>query len=192
MHWRNTTTTYGLLSIGMHWLVALLVFSLFGLGLWMVELDYYSSWRHTAPELHKGFGLCLLALMLLRLLWRFLSPPPAPLSSYSRLTRLGAKLVHGALYLGMFAVMLAGSLISTADGRGISVFGWFEVPASITGIPDQEDVAGAVHLYLAWALVVFASLHGLAALKHHFIDRDTTLLRMLGRAQSTSQAHKEL
>ena len=192
MHWRNTTTTYGLLSIGMHWLVALLVFSLFGLGLWMVELDYYSSWRHTAPELHKGFGLCLLALMLLRLLWRFLSPPPAPLSSYSRLTRLGAKLGHGALYLGLFAVMLAGYLISTADGRGISEFGWFEVPASITGIPDQEDVAGAVHLYLAWALVVFASLHGLAALKHHFIDRDTTLLRMLGRAQSTSQAHKEL
>lgn len=192
MHWRNTTTTYGLLSIGMHWLVALLVFSLFGLGLWMVELDYYSSWRHTAPELHKGFGLCLLALMLLRLLWRFLSPPPAPLSSYSRLTRLGAKLGHGALYLGLFAVMLAGYLISTADGRGISVFGWFEVPASIIGIPDQEDVAGAVHLYLAWALVVFASLHGLAALKHHFIDRDTTLLRMLGRAQSTSQAHKEL
>ena len=191
MHWRNTTTTYGLLSIGMHWLVALLVFSLFGLGLWMVELDYYSSWRHTAPELHKGFGLCLLALMLLRLLWRFLSPPPAPLSSYSRLTRLGAKLGHGALYLGLFAVMLAGYLISTADGRGISVFGWFEVPASITGIPDQEDVAGAVHLYLAWALVIFASLHGLAALKHHFIDRDTTLLRMLGRVQPTSQAHKE-
>lgn len=192
MHWRNTTTTYGLLSIGMHWLVALLVFSLFGLGLWMVELDYYSSWRHTAPELHKGFGLCLLALMLLRLLWRFLSPPPAPLSSYSRLTRLGAKLGHGALYLGLFAVMLAGYLISTADGRGISVFGWFEVPASITGIPDQEDVAGAVHFYLAWTLVIFASLHGLAALKHHFIDRDTTLLRMLGRGQPTSQAHKEL
>lgn len=191
MHWRNTTTTYGLLSIGMHWLVALLVFSLFGLGLWMVELDYYSSWRHTAPQLHKGFGLCLLALMLLRLLWRFLSPPPAPLSSYSRLTQLGAKIGHSVLYLGLFALMLAGYLISTADGRGISVFGWFEVPATITSIPDQEDVAGAVHLYLAWALVVFASLHGLAALKHHFIDRDTTLLRMLGRVQPTSQAHKE-
>lgn len=175
----------------MHWLVALLVFSLFGLGLWMVELDYYSSWRHTAPQLHKGFGLCLLALMLLRLLWRFLSPPPAPLSSYSRRTLLGAKIGHSVLYLGLFALMLAGYLISTADGRGIRVFGWFEVPATITSIPDQEDVAGAVHLYLAWALVVFASLHGLAALKHHFIDRDTTLLRMLGRVQPTSQAHKE-
>lgn len=192
MHWRNTATAYGLLSIGMHWLVALAVFGLFGLGLWMVDLDYYSSWRHTAPELHKGIGLCLFALMLLRLLWRFVSPPPASLSSYSRLTRLGAKLGHSVLYLGLFAVMLAGYLISTADGRGISVFGLFEVPASITSIPEQEDVAGAVHFYLAWGLVILASLHGLAALKHHFIDRDTTLLRMLGRAQPTSQAHKEL
>ena len=192
MHWRNTATAYGLLSIGMHWLVALAVFGLFGLGLWMVELDYYSSWRHTAPELHKGIGLCLFALMLLRLLWRFVSPPPASLSSYSRLTRLGAKLGHSILYLGLFAVMLAGYLISTADGRGISVFGWFDVPASITSIPEQEDVAGAVHFYLAWGLVILAGLHGLAALKHHFIDRDTTLLRMLGRAQPTSQAHKEL
>ena len=192
MHWRNTEKAYGLLSIGMHWLVALAVFGLFGLGLWMVELDYYSSWRHTAPELHKGIGLCLFALMLLRLLWRLVSPPPAPLSSYSRLTRLGATLGHSILYLGLFAVMLAGYLISTADGRGISVFGWFEVPASITSIPEQEDVAGAVHFYLAWGLVILAGLHGLAALKHHFIDRDTTLLRMLGRAQPTSQAHKEL
>ncbi len=192
MHWRNTEKAYGLLSIGMHWLVALAVFGLFGLGLWMVELDYYSSWRHTAPELHKGIGLCLFALMLLRLLWRFVSPPPAPLSSYSRLTRLGAKFGHSVLYLGLFAVMLAGYLISTADGRGISVFGWFDVPASITSIPEQEDVAGAVHFYLAWGLVILAGLHGLAALKHHFIDRDTTLLRMLGRAQPTSQAHKEL
>lgn len=192
MYWRNTEKAYGLLSIGMHWLVALAVFGLFGLGLWMVELDYYSSWRHTAPELHKGIGLCLFALMLLRLLWRFVSPPPAPLSSYSRLTRLGAKFGHSVLYLGLFAVMLAGYLISTADGRGISVFGWFDVPASITSIPEQEDVAGAVHFYLAWGLVILAGLHGLAALKHHFIDRDTTLLRMLGRAQPTSQAHKEL
>ena len=181
MHWRNTATSYGLLSIGMHWLVALAVFGLFGLGLWMVELDYYSSWRHTAPELHKGIGLCLFALMLLRLLWRFASPPPAPLSSYSRLTRLGAKLGHSILYLGLFAVMLAGYLISTADGVGIPVFGLFEVPALVSDLPDQADLAGVIHLWLAWGLVIFAVLHALAALKHHFIDRDATLTRMLGR-----------
>ena len=84
----------------------------------------------------------------------------------------------------MLLLMLSGYLISTADGRGISVFGLFEVPASLTGIPDQEDVAGLIHEWLAWALVIFAGLHGLAALKHHFIDHDATLRRMLGRPDS--------
>lgn len=191
MQWRNSSTSYGLLSILLHWLVALAVFGLFGLGLWMVELDYYSSWRHTAPNLHKSIGLSLFALMLLRLLWRLISPPPAPLASYSRATRLAAKLGHALLYVGLFALMVAGYLISTADGHGIRVFGLFAVPATLTSIPDQEDVAGVVHQYLAWGLVLFAALHALAALKHHFIDRDVTLLRMLGRAPSPSQAHKE-
>ena len=78
-------------------------------------------------------------------------------------------------------VMIAGYLISTADGVGISVLGWFEVPALVSGLPDQADVAGQIHFYLAWALVIFSGLHALAALKHHFIDRDATLKRMLGR-----------
>ena len=85
------------------------------------------------------------------------------------------------LHVGLFAVLIAGYLISTADGAGIPVFGLFEVPALISGLPDQADVAGVIHLYLAWGLVIFAGLHGLAALKHHFIDRDVTLVRMLGR-----------
>jgi cytochrome b561 len=191
MQWRNYPTGYGLISISIHWLVALVVFSLFGLGLWMVELDYYSSWRHTAPMLHKGIGLTLFMLMLLRLLWRFLSPPPASLSSYSRATRLAAKFGHALLYVGLFVLMIAGYLISTADGKGIIVFDLFEVPALYTGIPNQEDLAGLVHEYLAWTLVVFAGLHALAALKHHYIDRDVTLLRMLGRTRTTSQPNKE-
>ena len=181
MQWRNTPYRYGLISMLLHWGIALCVFGLFGLGVWMVELDYYSSWSHRAPALHKSLGLTLFALMLLRLFWRFISPPPPALNSYSRLTRLGAAFGHAALYLGLFALMVSGYLISTADGRGIAVFGLFEVPASITSLPDQEDLAGWVHEYLAWGLVIFAGLHGLAALKHHFIDRDATLTRMLGR-----------
>jgi cytochrome b561 len=88
-------------------------------------------------------------------------------------------------------LMIAGYLISTADGKGIIVFDLFEVPALYTGIPNQEDLAGLVHEYLAWTLVVFAGLHALAALKHHYIDRDVTLLRMLGRTRTTSQPNKE-
>lgn len=181
MQLRNSSSQYGWVSIFMHWVVALAVFGLFALGLWMVGLDYYSTWRKDAPDLHKSIGLVLLAVMILRVLWRFISPPPSSLDSYSRMTRLGAKFGHSFLYLSLFAVMIAGYLISTADGVGIPVFGLFEVPALVSGLPDQADTAGVIHFYLAWVLVIFSGLHALAALKHHFIDRDATLNRMLGR-----------
>lgn len=181
MQWRNSSSHYGLVSIVMHWLAAVVIFALFGLGYWMVGLDYYSGWYQTAPDLHKSIGLLLFVMMLGRALWRWFSPPPASLANHGRMTRLASKLGHGFLYLGLFVLMISGYLISTADGRGIPVFGLFEVPASLTSIPDQADVAGLVHEYLAWALVVFAGIHALAALKHHFIDHDRTLARMFGR-----------
>lgn len=181
MQWRNTSARYGLVSVMLHWLVALVVFGLFALGFWMVGLSYYDPWRQSAPDLHKSIGILLFAVMLLRVLWRLCSPAPAALASHGRFTRLASKLGHGVLYLGLFGVMISGYLISTADGRGIEVFGLFSVPATLIGIPQQEDIAGAIHEYLAWGLVIFAGLHGLAALKHHFIDRDSTLLRMFGR-----------
>jgi cytochrome b561 len=83
------------------------------------------------------------------------------------------------MYVLVFAIMLSGYLISTADGRAIEVFGWFAVPATLQGIDGQEDVAGDVHFYLAVTLMVIVGGHALAALKHHFIDRDPTLRRML-------------
>jgi cytochrome b561 len=181
MQLRNSADRYGLVSVFLHWGVALAVFGMFGLGIWMVDLGYYDSWRKAGPDLHKSLGLVLLAVMLLRLAWRFVSPPPPPTTNQGRLTRLAATAGHLFLYVALFAVMIAGYLISTAEGAGIPLFGLFEVPAVLSGLPEQAEIAGDIHLYLAWALVIFAGLHGLAALKHHFIDRDATLVRMLGR-----------
>lgn len=177
---KNTADRYGWLSITLHWLVAVVVIGMFAWGLWMMDLGYYDPWRKDAPELHKSVGLCLFAVMLLRLAWRLFTPQPQPLASHSALVKLAAKGGHVALYVVLFALMISGYLISTADGRGIEVFGLFTVPALLSGLPQQEDIAGWLHEVLAWGLIALVSVHALAAVKHHVIDRDATLRRMLG------------
>ncbi len=181
MIWRNTHDHYGAVAIALHWLMAIAVVGLFALGLWMTGLTYYDAWYTTGPEIHKGVGVLLFLVLIARLAWRLASPPPKPLPTLSPLERRASGLVHGLLYVLLLATMLTGYLISTADGRPVDVFGIFAVPATLTGLPNQADIAGDVHLALAIATIALASLHALAALKHHWIDRDRTLLRMLGR-----------
>ncbi|SFN66977.1 cytochrome b [Xenorhabdus japonica] len=177
---KNTSTRFGHISILIHWLVALAVYGMFALGLWMVTLSYYDAWYHRAPELHKSIGILIFIVIVIRLIWRFISPPPKPLASYSQFTRISSKLAHFTLYIVLFGILASGYLISTADGDSISVFGWFDVPATLTEQGIQADTAGIIHLYFAWIAMVLSLLHGLAALKHHFIDRDITLKRMFG------------
>ena len=105
---------------------------------------------------------------------------PDPLPSHHGWERTIARTVHGLLYVLLISVMVFGYLISTADGRAIEVFGWFSVPATLHGIDKQEDIAGVIHLSLAITLISLVVLHALAAFKHHVIDKDRTLKRMLG------------
>lgn len=171
-------------SAAFHWLSAIIVYGMFALGLWMVTLSYYDGWYHKAPELHKSIGILLMMGLVIRVLWRVISPPPGPLPSYSPMTRLAARAGHLALYLLLFAIGISGYLISTADGKPISVFGWFDVPATLADAGAQADFAGALHFWLAWSVVVLSVMHGFMALKHHFIDKDDTLKRMLGKSSS--------
>jgi cytochrome b561 len=181
MMWRNRPTAYGLVAMTLHWLVTVVVIGLFALGLWMVELTYYDDWYRTAPNLHKGIGVTLFLALVGRVLWRLYDPPPPPEPGLGSVERRIAAVVHGLLYVLLFAVMLSGYLISTADGRPIDIFGLFQVPATLRDLPNQADLAGDIHLALAIAVIALASLHVLAALKHHLVDRDRTLLRMIGR-----------
>lgn len=180
MHWRSDHDRWGIVAITLHWITALVVIEQFALGLWMTNLTYYDPWYHQAPALHKAIGVSLFLLMVLRLCWRLINGRPQELPEHRTWERIVAKWTHFTLYLLLFAVMVSGYLISTADGRGVSVFGWFSVPATLHGIEGQEDVAGAIHLILASTLIALALLHAAAALKHHFIDRDRTLKRMIG------------
>ena len=175
----NSSSSYGWISILLHWLVALGVFGLFGLGLYMVELSYYDPWYRKAPNLHKSIGLTLFGLLLLRVIWRKINQVPAALPGWSNVEKKLSHWVHILLYVLILATMVAGYLISTADGRGIEVFGWFEVPALLPPVKGMEDVAGEVHEYLAWSVLGMVAIHLLGALKHHFVDKDNTLLRMI-------------
>ncbi|MBK4716353.1 MULTISPECIES: cytochrome b [Tenebrionibacter/Tenebrionicola group] len=181
MQWRNSKDRYGHLAILLHWIIAITLYGMFGLGLWMVTLGYYDSWYHKAPELHKSIGILLLLAMIIRVVWRWISPPPPALSSWSHFTRISAAVAHILLYLLIFAIIFTGYLISTADGKPVSVFGWFEVPATFSDAGAQADLAGEIHLWLAWSIVLLSVAHALAALKHHFINKDGTLRRMMGK-----------
>ncbi len=179
---RNNETSFGWIAIAFHWLMAVAILFMFGLGLYMVDLSYYDTWYKGSLDLHKSIGIVLLILWIGRLTWRQLNASPKPLSSNSWYEHLEQKLahwVHVILYMLMLLLMLSGYLISTADGRSIDVFGLFEVPAIPELIDKQEDIAGEIHFYLAWLLIITVSMHGMAALKHHFIDKDKTLSRML-------------
>ncbi|MGS2724802.1 cytochrome b [Porticoccus sp. GXU_MW_L64] len=172
----NTNHRYGLVAKLLHWVMALGVVGLFGLGLYMMELGYYDRLYRLLPHIHKSVGILLFALLIARLLWRWANAKPHPQGN--KLERRLAHWAHIILYLLMAAIMVSGYLISTADGRAIEVFNWFAVPATVSDIDGQEDIAGQVHEILAWALIVLVALHAMAALKHHFIDKDNTLKRM--------------
>ena len=177
---RNSAQDYGLLAILLHWLVALVVIAMFTLGVWMTGLGYYDDWYKRGPDLHKSIGILLFIVMIGRVLWRSINTTPEDEPGISALQRQLAHTVHLLLYALLFALMISGYLISTADGKPIHVFNLFAVPAIISDIPNMEDVAGEVHWYIALTLISLAGLHAIAALKHHFIDRDRTLKKMLG------------
>jgi cytochrome b561 len=163
----------------LHGTTGLVILGLFGLGFWMRTLDYYSSWYQTAPDIHKGIGVFLIAAIVLRITLRLLLPTPAPLATHKSWEIKIAHIVHLAMYALILSILTSGYLIGTADNRGIDVFGLFEAPALFTAFEEQEDIAGFIHKWCAYFLMGLVALHAAGALKHHFIDKDKTLERML-------------
>lgn len=176
---KNTQDAYGALSIAIHWLFALTVFGLFGLGVYMVELTYYDPWYRGSLSLHESVGIILFGLLVVRIFWRAINVQPTPEPGKAWEHTISA-LVHGLLYLIPLLLMFSGYLIATADGRAIEIFDWFSIPALPAMMENQEDFFGEVHEILAWGLMSLSTLHALAALKHHFIEKNRTLKRMLG------------
>jgi cytochrome b561 len=177
MSLRSDGQRWGSAARFFHWIMAL---GILGNGVWgllMTQMSPSMS-KISVYALHKSIGLTVLALFLLRLLWRLFDrrPPdePAP-----RWQQLAAHVTHGVLYLLIAAIPLSGWLFNSAHGYPLQWFKLFSVPALAAKNDDLAHLAHSVHLYLFWLLLLVLVAHVGAALKHHLIDRDNVLRRML-------------
>lgn len=175
---RNSSERWGWVSITIHWLTVLMVLSLVVVGLLMQEMANSPS-KIEVYALHKSFGLTVLALTVLRLLWRLVAGTPAAVPGMPRWQHLAAQASHAALYVILLAMPLSGWLYNSASGFPLKWFGLFSLPKLSAYDADVKAFALAMHEWLFIALAVIVLVHALAALKHHYFDRDATLARML-------------
>lgn len=172
----DSIESFGVVTRLLHWLIAAAIVVLFASGVWMVELDYTSAYYTLAPAWHEALGMLVLFAMVLRIVWRFYNVWPSN-NDLSALEKRLARMVHWGMYLAIMVVAVSGYLISTADGRAISLFGLIDVP-SLLQAQGIETPAGKVHRIAAYVMIALAAGHTVAALKHHFVDRKPTLKRM--------------
>ena len=172
----TTPDRYTRTAIVLHWLLALMIVSSFGVGLYMADLPFSPS-RLKLYNWHKWAGVTILALSAARLLWRLSHRPPAdlPMPAWQR---RAAHAVHLLLYGLFFAVPLAGWAYSSAAGFPVVWFGVLPLPDFVPVDRALAEAIKPVHKLLAFALTGTVLLHVAAALKHHFIDRDGTLQRL--------------
>lgn len=175
----NARRRYDAATQLLHWAIGAAIIAMFGLGLYMHELDPGPE-KFRLYDLHKSIGLTLFAAALLRLAWRSLVPAPPPLPETSREERRLAKLMHGALYVCMLILPLTGWAMASASG---DVVDWFDagIAAPALTAPDGglRIAFRILHDLIGKIMMALVVLHIGMALKRHFIDRDGTLKRML-------------
>ena len=180
MAWRNDEVRYGGVAMVLHWSMALVMLGLLALGLWMVELpDGDPKWGWYGW--HKSFGLLVLMLAVVRVLWRRRNVQPAMPAGLAAWERFAAHATHTMLYLAMFVLPISGYVDSSAGGYHVAFFGLFELPLVIPKNEALLEAAVLVHQSVAYGLIGLLVLHVGAVLKQHFVLRNDVLRRMLPR-----------
>lgn len=174
------------ITVFLHWLVALCMIGLLAVGVYMAEAEVYSLY-----PIHKSLGFIVFFVVLLRVFWRVKNGWPTPASEYKAMEQRLSRIVHWVLILGTIIMPLSGILMSAYGGRGVFVFGLEVFPPNMNPenmkktMPIDGDLAGffhSVHHYIGYILIGAVTLHIVAALKHHFVDKDETLNRMKGKS----------
>ena len=173
----STEARWGFIAKLFHWTMAVGLLGLCAFGYWMSDLPRGPA-MFKAYALHKSFGLTLLALALARLAWRLFDRRPLDLAApgWQKLAALGT---HFALYGLMLAVPLAGWAYNSASHFPLQWFGLVNLPALVPASPVLKEFFHEAHELGAAALLTLVALHVAAAWKHHLVDKDNTLRRML-------------
>jgi len=177
MTFRNTTRAWGALSKTFHWLIVLLI-----INQWLIAEraeDLKGLAKVQALGWHKSFGITILMLAILRLVWRWMNPVPTLEGQAKGWEKLLANLSHILLYGLIFAIPLSGWAMSSAHAYSVSWFKLFQLPNLVHPDHELSETLEMIHERLFVALVAVAVLHALGALKHHVIDRNEVLKRML-------------
>ncbi|WP_271008041.1 cytochrome b [Paucibacter sp. B51] len=171
----------------LHWILALAMIGLTAVGLYMAEFEAWALY-----PIHKSIGLLVLPLALARAAWRLKEGWPPAASPATALEQTLAKAVHGLLLLCTLAMPISGMTFSGASGHGFGIFGLTlmhhnedpQRPGQVLPLHEGlSQLAQSVHSALGYLLIALLLLHVAGALKHHLLDRDATLLRMLGRSE---------
>ena len=183
---RTDEQRYGDVAVIFHWLIAFFIFGLLIVGKYMVGLDDNDPIRFELTQWHKSFGLTVLLLSVLRLLWRFTHRPPPELGSIPRWQKRIASTVHLLLYSLLFVLPITGWIMVSASPLNLDtvLFNVIPIPhlPPFADLPDKEQIASSFHEYHELAgnlLILLLLMHAGAALKHHLFDKDTVLKRML-------------
>jgi cytochrome b561 len=186
---RNTTARWGSVAQLLHWTIVILIVVQFVLG-------YKAHWATGLAKLsavvpHKSWGITILALATIRLIWRLANPTPLLPSGLKPWERAAAHVTHYGLYILLFAMPLVGWIASSARSFPVSWFGLVQLPDLVGTNRPLYDVLMGFHYWMSWLLVAIAALHVAAALKHHFVLKDDVLRRMLPFTKSGPSAAEQ-
>jgi cytochrome b561 len=178
MNWRNSATRYGSLSIALHWLMLLLIAAVYACMELRGNFPKGSDIREGLKTWHFMLGLCVLALVVFRAAAHFIGVAPRIQPDPPPWQNLSAKLIHIALYVFMTGMPLLGWLTLSAQGKAVALFG-LQLPQLVDQSKSVADWAKQIHEAGSTIGYFLIGLHAAAALFHHYVVRDNTLLRML-------------
>lgn len=179
------TNRYTRTAITLHWAIALLIFAAFPLGVYMHDLPLSPS-KLRLYSYHKWIGVTIFVLAVQRIAWRSTHRPPPLPSGMPRWEKLAAHAVHTLLYGLIFAIPLSGWLMSSAKGVQTVWFGALPLPDLVSKNKELGDLLKEVHEGVNLLMLGLVLAHVGAALKHHFIERDDILARMIPYFKRTS------